>query len=280
MGNNYEEVYLKLAKDFSKEKTTTEEIEKLYKLMQEIESKQNESSEIEKVLVNVYSLLQYHEKAYKCYVKVAEKNSKKDRKKLFELKQKADWYGDRLAIKRKSEVTKSFIGKIPKFKYCPDTIKTKILTVGGSQVCDCCGETVDVYYDGSFYCIEDVDCLCPECIANGTAAKKFHGQFQQDIFNDENVVNEEYRDEILHRTPSYISWQGSNWPAHCDDYCEFLGEAGWDKIEELGIQDNFKNFTGFDIEKLKGYLSLNGSMCGYLFRCLKCGKYCLCADCD
>lgn len=280
MDNNYEEVHLKLAKDFLKEKATTEEIKKLYKLMQKLESKENESSEIEKVLVNVYSLLQYHEKAYKCYVKVAEKNNKNDRKKLFELKQKAEWHGDRLAIKRKSEVTKSFIGKIPKFKYCLDTINTNILTVGGSEVCDCCGETVDIYYQGSFYSIEDVESLCPECIANGTAAKKFHGEFQQDIFNDENVVNEEYRDEILHRTPSYISWQGSSWPAHCDDYCEFLGDAGWDKFEELGIQDSFENFTGFNIKELKEYLSPNGSLCGYLFRCLKCGRYCLCADCD
>jgi uncharacterized protein CbrC (UPF0167 family) len=280
MNNNFKEIYEKLAKGFLKEKSTAEEIDKLYKLMQELESKQKDSSEIENLLVNVYSLLQYHEKAYRCYVKVAEKSNKKERKKLFELKQKADWYGDRLAIKRKSEVTKSFIGKIPKFKYCPDTIKTNILTVGGSEVCNCCGETVDVYYEGSFYSIQDVDCLCPECISNGVAAKKFDGEFQQDLFNDENVVNEQYRDEILHRTPSYISWQGSNWPAHCDDYCEFLGDAGWDKLEELEIQDNFENFTGFDIKELKEYLSPNGSLCGYLFRCLKCGQYCLYADCD
>ncbi|MHB9938168.1 hypothetical protein CF098_09135 [Clostridium sporogenes] len=280
MDNNYDEIYLKLEKIFLKEKATTEEIDKLYKLMEELESKQSNNGEIDKILVNLYLLLQYYEKAYKCYVKIEEKNNKKDRKKLFELKQKAEWYGDRLAIKRKNEVTKSFIGKIPKFKYCPDTINTNILTIGGTEVCDCCGETVDVYYEGSFYSIEDVECLCPECIINGSAAKKFDGQFQQDIFNDEKVVNEEYRDEILHRTPSYISWQGSNWPAHCDDYCEFIGGAGWDKLEELRIQDSFENFTGFDIKELKEYLSPNGSLYGYLFRCLKCGKYCLCADCD
>lgn len=198
MDNNYEEVYLKLAKDFLKEKATAEEIDKLYKLMQELEIKQNKSSQIENVLVNIYSLLQYYEKAYKCYVKIAEKNNKKDRKKLFKLRQKYEWYGDRLAIKRKNEVTKSFMGKIPKFKYCPDTINTNILTVGGSEICGCCGETVDVYYEGPFYSIEDVECLCPECIANGTAAKKFDGEFQQNIFNDENVINEEYRDEILY----------------------------------------------------------------------------------
>ena len=280
MDNNYREVYQKLAKDFLKEKATADEIDKLYKLMEELESKQNEGIEIENVLVNVYSLLQYHKRAYECYVRVGNTKNKKDRKKLFELKQKADWYEDRLAIKRKSEVTKSFIGKIPKFKYCPDTINTNILTVGGSEVCDCCGETVDVYYEGSFYSFKDVDCLCPECIANGAAAKKFDGEFQQEIFNDESVVDEEYRDEILHRTPSYMSWQGSYWPAHCDDYCEFLGDAGWDKLEELGVQDSFENFTGYDIKELKEYLAPKGFLCGYLFRCLKCGKYCLCADCD
>ncbi|PRR80939.1 hypothetical protein CLLU_32690 [Clostridium luticellarii] len=133
MDNNYEEVYLKLAKDFLKEKATAEEIDKLYKLMQELEIKQNKSSQIENVLVNIYSLLQYYEKAYKCYVKIAEKNNKKDRKKLFKLRQKYEWYGDRLAIKRKNEVTKSFMGKIPKFKYCPDTINTNILTVGAQK---------------------------------------------------------------------------------------------------------------------------------------------------
>jgi len=280
MDNHYKETYEKLAKGFLKEKATAEEIDKLYKLMEELENKENESDQTKNVLVNVYLLLQYYEKAYKYYVKMAEKNNKKDRKRLFELKQKANLYGNRLAIKRKNEVTKSFMGKIPKFKYCPDTIGTNILTVGGSEVCDCCGETVDVYYEGSFYSIEDVNCLCPECIASGMAAKKFDGQFQQDIFNDENVTDEEYRDEILHRTPSYISWQGSNWPAHCDDYCEFLGDAGWDKLEELGVQDEFENFTGFSVEELQQYLSPNRSLCGYLFRCLKCGKYCLCADCD
>ncbi|WP_252233814.1 CbrC family protein [Clostridium sp. ZS1] len=280
MNNNYNEIYLKLEEDFLKEKATIEEVDKLYDFMHELESKLNKSIDIEKVLVNTYSLLQYHEKAYRCYAKVAEKNNKRDRKRLSELRKKSDLYKDRLAIRRRNEITKSFIGKIPKFKYCPDTINTNILTVGGAEVCDCCGETVDIYYEGSLYCIEDVDCLCPECIFNGMAAKKFNGEFQQDLFNNENVVNEEYDDEILHRTPSYMSWQGSNWPAHCDDYCEFLGDAEWKDIEKIDMENNLENFTGWTIEELKEYLSPNGSLCGYLFRCLKCGKYCLCADCD
>lgn len=57
MNNNYEELYLKLEKDFSKETSTADEIDKLYKLMQELESQQNNNIEIQKILVNLYLLL-------------------------------------------------------------------------------------------------------------------------------------------------------------------------------------------------------------------------------
>lgn len=277
MADNHRKEYEEIANKFSKSKSSAEEVNKLYEIIDELEKEEEKDYSL---LATIYSELQYYQKAYDCFLKIAKKNNKKDRKKLFELKGKADSYGDRLSIQKKDKVTKSFIGKIPKFKYCPDVIGTNIFTVGGLETCDCCGENVDVYYEGSFYTTEDVDCLCPECISSGLAAEKFDGEFQQDIFNDENVTNEDYKDEILHRTPSYISWQGSNWPAHCDDYCEFLGDAGWDILKKIGIENDFENYTGFSYEDLKEYLAPNGSICGYLFRCLKCGKYCLCADCD
>lgn len=277
MADNYKKEYEEIAEGFSKSKSSIEEVDKLYEIIDELE---NEEEKDYSLLVTMYSTLQYYQKSYDCLLKIADKNNKKDRKKLFELKEKADSYGDRIAIQKKGKVTKSFIGRIPKFKYCPDVIGTNIFTVGGSETCECCGETVDVYYEGGIYAIEDVDCLCPECISSGLAAEKFDGEFQQCTFNDENVTNEDYKDEILHRTPSYYSWQGSNWPAHCDDYCEFIGDAGWNTLEELGIENDFINYTGFDYEDLKKYLALKGSICGYLFRCLKCGRYLLCADCD
>ncbi len=88
MNNNYNEIYLKLEEDFLKEKATIEEVDKLYDFMYELESKSNKNIDIEKILVNTYSLLQYHEKAYRCYANVADKNNKKDRKRLSELRKK------------------------------------------------------------------------------------------------------------------------------------------------------------------------------------------------
>ncbi len=37
-----------------------------------------------------------------------------------------------------------------------------------------------VYYSGPFYCVDEVEHLCPWCIADGSAAEKFAGSFQDD----------------------------------------------------------------------------------------------------
>ena len=40
--------------------------------------------------------------------------------------------------------------KIPYFKYHPDPFATGVFLNDKSVVCDCCGQTVDVYYPYSF----------------------------------------------------------------------------------------------------------------------------------
>ena len=54
------------------------------------------------------------------------------------------------------------------FKYHKDPKKTKTLKQGSEKhICQCCKKLTSVYYDGPFYSITDVSCLCPECIATG-----------------------------------------------------------------------------------------------------------------
>ena len=65
--------------------------------------------------------------------------------------------------------------------------------------------------------------LCPECIANGEAARKYDGSFQDDFSLDDGVNDPEKLDELIHRTPGYSGWQQEYWRAHCGDYCAFLG---------------------------------------------------------
>ncbi|MEK4427155.1 CbrC family protein [Solibacillus sp. FSL K6-1523] len=168
---------------------------------------------------------------------------------------------------------------LPKFKYLENPIKSGIFKIDKKVVCDCCEQEVEVYIESGLYAIASVEYLCPNCISSGKAAKKYDGTFQSDLFNDEQVVDESFVDEILHRTPGYVSWQGNDWFAHCTDYCKFIGYVGWAELVERGIDSEIENFTEMTLEDLKLYLTNDGDLQGYLFQCLECGKYCLYADC-
>lgn len=170
------------------------------------------------------------------------------------------------------------------FKYHPDPLATGAFIKGHPRKCDCCGRETDIWYETPFYSVEDVECLCPECITNGSAAAKYDGQFQDDCSVDE-VSDEKKLDELIHRTPGYHGWQQEYWPAHCDDYCAFIGYVGWDDLIRLGIDKELEEsygtqINGWDIEELKKSMINGGSVQGYLFKCLHCGKYRLQIDCD
>lgn len=169
------------------------------------------------------------------------------------------------------------IKKLPKFKYHPNVYESGEVEFS-KGVCDCCGREVEAYVQ-SMYTRENVDCICMECIASGAAAEKFDGDFIQDA---DPVDNEEAREELFCRTPGYISWQGENWAACCNDYCEYIGTVGTKELEELGIADEL--FEEYDFcggyDDVRKYLVKDGSLCGYLFRCLHCGKYHLRVDAD
>ncbi len=173
---------------------------------------------------------------------------------------------------------------IPEFKYHPNPIETGAFITGEARECDCCGQMTEIWYRSPFYTAEDVDCLCPECIANGLAAGKFNGEFQDSCSVDE-VSDPQKLEELTCRTPGYNGWQQEYWPAHCDDYCAFIGYVGWGDLVSMGIDRQIEEsygskVNGWDIEELKEYMSNNGSVQGYLFKCLHCGEYKLHVDCD
>lgn len=166
---------------------------------------------------------------------------------------------------------------LPKFKYHPNLYQSGMVAFE-EGICQCCGKTVDAYIE-KMYCEEEIECLCLECVANGTAAKKFDGIFVQDA---EEVHDSAKREELFCRTPGYISWQGEYWLACCDDYCAYIGDVGTKELEEMGIADEV--FAEYDdcggYEDAREYLDRDGSLVGYLFQCLHCGKYHLWVDMD
>ena len=77
--------------------------------------------------------------------------------------------------------------------------------------------------------------MCPTCIANGNAATKFNGSFQDDLSIEEGVDDLDKIDELIHRTPGYCGWQQEYWRVHCGDFCAYLGYVGASELKALGI---------------------------------------------
>ena len=173
---------------------------------------------------------------------------------------------------------------IPTFKYHPNPLATGAFIMGNPCTCECCGVETDIWYSTPFYSVDKVECLCPECIANGKAAQKYNGEFQDEYSVDE-VTDPSKLDELIHRTPGYRGWQQEYWPAHCDDYCAFIAYVGWNDLVEMGIdkeiEETYKDgVRGWPLEEVKQNMANEGGLQGYLFKCLHCGKNVLLVDCD
>ena len=172
---------------------------------------------------------------------------------------------------------------IPTFKYHPNPLATGAFDESEKGViCDCCGKTTHIYYQVPFYSVEDIDYLCPDCIASGEAANKFDGTFQDDYCVDDGVEDMSKLDELIHRTPGYCGWQQEYWRAHCGDFCAYLGRVGALELKALGIMDEvLEDSLWSDEQKELIRTSVNGgSFQCYLFQCLNCGKYMLWTDVD
>jgi len=117
----------------------------------------------------------------------------------------------------------------PVFRYHPDPVASGSVVASGAQ-CACCGERRGFIYTGPAYCEEDLEnALCPWCIADGTAHKKFDARFAS---TDElpNDVPPEAVDEIECRTPGFSGWQQERWLGCCGDAAAFLEPAGYAEI--------------------------------------------------
>ncbi|MDR2834638.1 MAG: CbrC family protein [Bacteroidales bacterium] len=179
--------------------------------------------------------------------------------------------------------------ELPKFKYSPNAYKIGVFE-NEEGTCSVCGEKRNVKYTSSFYSTEDPEYICPFCIANGKAAEKYEGEFNdyagiEGVSPDPNAskpaISKELLLEVSERTPSYNSWQQEVWLSHCNEPCAFIGYADGETIKPFidELEDDIEN-NGYDKDEVLEFLSKNSSMVGYLFQCLHCGKHRLHIDCD
>ncbi len=122
--------------------------------------------------------------------------------------------------------------EIPHFRYHPDPILTGALEYR-SVICQCCHKQTQIAYAMQPYGETDIDDLCPQCIADGSAAQKFGLQFSDDLPLLRAGIRQEIIDEIIFRTPSFVSWQQEVWLSCCDDACEFRGDLEREELLNL-----------------------------------------------
>ena len=178
---------------------------------------------------------------------------------------------------------KTDMTELPTFKYNPNMERLGIIKKE-KTTCPVCGQDKNYVYEGPFYSVEEVEGICPWCIKDGSAAKKYDGEFQ-DAASCDTVDKQEYLIELTTKTPGYSGWQQERWLSHCGDFCALKDYVGWTEIKDLKEEltndlNEIKTDYNLTEEDLEKYLVNNGSMQGYLFQCLHCKKHRLTIDMD
>ncbi len=286
--NEYQEKYVALKEAYTRSDGSAASVQALYEYKDYLE--EQDAPEAKWVLVDVCETLELYKTAYETLLPLVQQTDRKAIRKLSRLLD-LQGVGDRYALRRpeggkERAARAALLAKLPRFRYHPDPLETgAFLTVDEAVTCECCGKPTQIYYDGPFYAIEDVGRFCPDCIASGKAAEKYGGAFQDDCSVGDGVDDPARLEELIHRTPGYHGWQQEFWRAHCGDYCAFVGYVGYRDLKQMGIVDEVLDDViweewGEEPEKMLKSLSNGGSVQGYLFRCLHCGKHRLWVDCD
>ena len=65
---------------------------------------------------------------------------------------------------------------LPFFKYNPNAYQDKDYFSTQDNICRCCENPTNMWTEW-MYCVDEIDCVCAHCIADGSAAQKFNGEF-------------------------------------------------------------------------------------------------------
>ncbi|MEX0702335.1 MAG: CbrC family protein [Planctomycetales bacterium] len=114
---------------------------------------------------------------------------------------------------------------LPQFPYNRDVAASDSI-VASDQVCECCGASRGYIYVNNIYTTHQVEHLCPWCIADGSAARKFSAHFIDGDFYDENddqvELSAEYRDAVFSRTVGFSTFNPVSWWVHCGEPAAYV----------------------------------------------------------
>ncbi len=177
---------------------------------------------------------------------------------------------------------------LPHFNYFPNPVEAGVVEAS-ETICLCCKQAKGFIYSGPVYAEEDItDKICPWCIQNGWAHKKFDAYFNlpEDVgsFSNSKPLKKAIIEEICTRTPGFYGWSPSKWWVHCQDGAEFMGIVGYEEYQKLdkATKARFSRWAKDNlIENLKDFkkqLSKQSSPSAYLFSCRHCKSQAVYAD--
>jgi uncharacterized protein len=145
---------------------------------------------------------------------------------------------------------KAKFSDLPKFKYHPSPLGTGAL-IDSEDTCQCCGLARGYMYEGPVYCTEEIDRVCPWCIADGSASAKWNAQFTDGTFFDGHGdyvdLPQEVADEVFRRTIGVRgALQPVRWLVHCEQPAQFLGIED-DRVKfRCSVCGKTKSYRDFD----------------------------------
>ncbi|MCS0605693.1 CbrC family protein [Streptomyces sp. LP11] len=171
---------------------------------------------------------------------------------------------------------------LPAFRYHPDPLASGAIRES-AETCVCCNRAMEWICTATFYTAQEVSGrFCPWCIADGSAAEQFAGEFMDSYGLD--GVSEEILHEVTRRTPGFHAWQDPHWLVHCHDAAAFIGEVGYSELaahpEALDQLRQDLRMDGWrDPAQLEQFLThLGEGATAMLFRCTTCGTHLTYAD--
>ena len=169
---------------------------------------------------------------------------------------------------------------LPTFRYHPDPLASGSV-VASDKPCIVCKQQRGYLYDGPVYGEgEDIDDICPWCIADGGAHAKLDVTFVDDRALDDDI-SPAVLSEVTCRTPGFASWQTEQWPCCCDDATAFLKPVGIAEIRRdhyewegtlMGHIVHDMQISGGAARRLLDSLHRDSGPTAYAFLCLHCHR--------
>jgi uncharacterized protein CbrC (UPF0167 family) len=177
------------------------------------------------------------------------------------------------------------MSNLPSFRYHPNPIRTGAVEPSDVR-CVCCGIARGFIYVASVYGkrLEELRSrLCPWCIANGEASRRFDASFADSVPLIQAGVPASVVEEVNKRTPAYVSWQQQEWLSHCGDACAFHGDASREDLERISPETRDQFFKKFHLNErrwsnLQEHYRPGGDPAIYKFVCLHCDRVLLGMD--